>query len=114
MQTCLCLFQAVEAQIRSFGQTPSQLLIEPHPPRSSAMQVVSAMLTLCARFLCRLTSADLDTFTLLLCGCGIMLLKPADELRFGGSCMQCLAIFLFIAERIALISSAGFFIVSVI
>ncbi|XP_044286891.1 lipopolysaccharide-responsive and beige-like anchor protein isoform X2 [Varanus komodoensis] len=31
--------EAVEAQIRSFGQTPSQLLIEPHPPRSSAMQV---------------------------------------------------------------------------
>ncbi|RXM34315.1 Lipopolysaccharide-responsive and beige-like anchor protein [Acipenser ruthenus] len=30
---------AVEAQIRSFGQTPCQLLIEPHPPRSSAMQV---------------------------------------------------------------------------
>ncbi|XP_077702451.1 lipopolysaccharide-responsive and beige-like anchor protein isoform X5 [Canis aureus] len=30
---------AVEAQIRSFGQTPSQLLIEPHPPRGSAMQV---------------------------------------------------------------------------
>uniref|UniRef100_A0A672GLV7 Neurobeachin n=1 Tax=Salarias fasciatus TaxID=181472 RepID=A0A672GLV7_SALFA len=30
--------QAVEAQIRSFGQTPCQLLIEPHPPRSSAMQ----------------------------------------------------------------------------
>lgn len=34
-------FQAVESQIRSFGQTPCQLLIEPHPPRSSAMQVVS-------------------------------------------------------------------------
>lgn len=33
--------QAVESQIRSFGQTPCQLLIEPHPPRSSAMQVVS-------------------------------------------------------------------------
>ncbi|XP_028598700.2 lipopolysaccharide-responsive and beige-like anchor protein isoform X3 [Podarcis muralis] len=33
------LREAVEAQIRSFGQTPSQLLIEPHPPRSSAMQV---------------------------------------------------------------------------
>uniref|UniRef100_A0A8C3TXX9 LPS responsive beige-like anchor protein n=1 Tax=Catharus ustulatus TaxID=91951 RepID=A0A8C3TXX9_CATUS len=32
------LREAVEAQIRSFGQTPSQLLIEPHPPRSSAMQ----------------------------------------------------------------------------
>uniref|UniRef100_A0AAQ4PJX3 LPS responsive beige-like anchor protein n=1 Tax=Gasterosteus aculeatus aculeatus TaxID=481459 RepID=A0AAQ4PJX3_GASAC len=29
---------AVESQIRSFGQTPCQLLIEPHPPRSSAMQ----------------------------------------------------------------------------
>uniref|UniRef100_A0A8C3IW40 LPS responsive beige-like anchor protein n=1 Tax=Chrysemys picta bellii TaxID=8478 RepID=A0A8C3IW40_CHRPI len=45
MQTCLCLFQAVEAQIRSFGQTPSQLLIEPHPPRSSAMQVSPLMFT---------------------------------------------------------------------
>ncbi|XP_069782538.1 lipopolysaccharide-responsive and beige-like anchor protein isoform X2 [Narcine bancroftii] len=36
---------AVEAQIRSFGQTPSQLLIEPHPPRSSAMQVTPLMFT---------------------------------------------------------------------
>uniref|UniRef100_A0A4W3I384 Neurobeachin n=1 Tax=Callorhinchus milii TaxID=7868 RepID=A0A4W3I384_CALMI len=34
----LVLREAVESQIRSFGQTPSQLLIEPHPPRSSAMQ----------------------------------------------------------------------------
>ena len=25
--------EAVENQIRSFGQTPSQLLLEPHPPR---------------------------------------------------------------------------------
>ncbi|XP_032268858.1 lipopolysaccharide-responsive and beige-like anchor protein isoform X3 [Phoca vitulina] len=33
------LREAVEAQIRSFGQTPSQLLIEPHPPRGSAMQM---------------------------------------------------------------------------
>ncbi|XP_029007052.1 lipopolysaccharide-responsive and beige-like anchor protein isoform X4 [Betta splendens] len=33
------LREAVESQIRSFGQTPGQLLIEPHPPRSSAMQV---------------------------------------------------------------------------
>ncbi|XP_020956300.1 lipopolysaccharide-responsive and beige-like anchor protein isoform X4 [Sus scrofa] len=32
------LREAVESQIRSFGQTPSQLLIEPHPPRGSAMQ----------------------------------------------------------------------------
>uniref|UniRef100_A0A8C1FCX4 Neurobeachin n=1 Tax=Cyprinus carpio carpio TaxID=630221 RepID=A0A8C1FCX4_CYPCA len=31
--------EAVESQIRGFGQTPCQLLIEPHPPRSSAMQV---------------------------------------------------------------------------
>uniref|UniRef100_A0A8C0NBS8 LPS responsive beige-like anchor protein n=1 Tax=Canis lupus familiaris TaxID=9615 RepID=A0A8C0NBS8_CANLF len=36
---------AVEAQIRSFGQTPSQLLIEPHPPRGSAMQVSPLMFT---------------------------------------------------------------------
>ncbi|XP_056121044.1 lipopolysaccharide-responsive and beige-like anchor protein isoform X1 [Rhinichthys klamathensis goyatoka] len=33
------LREAVESQIRSFGQTPCQLLIEPHMPRSSAMQV---------------------------------------------------------------------------
>nr|XP_014344056.1 PREDICTED: lipopolysaccharide-responsive and beige-like anchor protein isoform X1 [Latimeria chalumnae] len=39
------LREAVEAQIRSFGQTPSQLLIEPHPPRSSAMQVAPLMFT---------------------------------------------------------------------
>uniref|UniRef100_A0A3Q1FIH2 Neurobeachin n=1 Tax=Acanthochromis polyacanthus TaxID=80966 RepID=A0A3Q1FIH2_9TELE len=32
-------FLATEAQIQSFGQTPSQLLIEPHPPRSSAMHL---------------------------------------------------------------------------
>uniref|UniRef100_A0A8C1ZT66 Neurobeachin n=1 Tax=Cyprinus carpio TaxID=7962 RepID=A0A8C1ZT66_CYPCA len=30
---------ATEAQIQSVGQTPSQLLIEPHPPRSSAMHL---------------------------------------------------------------------------
>ncbi|XP_053087043.1 lipopolysaccharide-responsive and beige-like anchor protein [Pangasianodon hypophthalmus] len=39
------LREAVESQIRSFGQTPSQLLIEPHPPRSSAMQVAPLMFT---------------------------------------------------------------------
>lgn len=37
-----CVFmQAIENQIRSFGQTPAQLLTEPHPPRSSAMHLVS-------------------------------------------------------------------------
>uniref|UniRef100_A0A8B9LQ11 Neurobeachin b n=1 Tax=Astyanax mexicanus TaxID=7994 RepID=A0A8B9LQ11_ASTMX len=30
---------AMEAQIQTVGQTPSQLLIEPHPPRSSAMHL---------------------------------------------------------------------------
>ncbi|MEE6461317.1 hypothetical protein FKM82_001255 [Ascaphus truei] len=39
------LREGVEAQIRSFGQTASQLLIEPHPPRSSAMQVTPLMFT---------------------------------------------------------------------
>ncbi|XP_037353342.1 lipopolysaccharide-responsive and beige-like anchor protein isoform X2 [Talpa occidentalis] len=39
------LREAIEAQIRSFGQTPSQLLIEPHPPRGSAMQVSPLMFT---------------------------------------------------------------------
>ncbi|XP_029107220.1 neurobeachin a isoform X3 [Scleropages formosus] len=31
--------EAMETQIQTFGQTPSQLLIEPHPPRSSAMHL---------------------------------------------------------------------------
>ncbi|XP_013420037.2 neurobeachin [Lingula anatina] len=35
--------EAIENQIRSFGQTPSQLLTEPHPPRSSAMHVTPMM-----------------------------------------------------------------------
>ncbi|KZC14375.1 Neurobeachin, partial [Dufourea novaeangliae] len=34
---------AIENQIRSFGQTPSQLLMEPHPPRSSAMHLSPMM-----------------------------------------------------------------------
>lgn len=33
--------EAIENQIKNFGQTPSQLLMEPHPPRSSAMHLVS-------------------------------------------------------------------------
>ena len=36
--------EAIEGQIRNFGQTPSQLLMEPHPPRSSAMHLVSYMM----------------------------------------------------------------------
>lgn len=36
--------EAIENQIRNFGQTPSQLLMEPHPPRSSAMHLVSTFL----------------------------------------------------------------------
>ncbi|KAL0994859.1 hypothetical protein UPYG_G00128210 [Umbra pygmaea] len=31
--------ESMEAQIQACGQTPSQLLIEPHPPRSSAMHL---------------------------------------------------------------------------
>lgn len=34
---------AIENQIKNFGQTPSQLLIEPHPPRSSAMHLSPMM-----------------------------------------------------------------------
>ncbi|XP_072248234.1 neurobeachin isoform X3 [Leuresthes tenuis] len=37
------LREATEAQIQSLGQTPSQLLIEPHPPRSSAMHLSPLM-----------------------------------------------------------------------
>ncbi|KAF6084574.1 neurobeachin [Phyllostomus discolor] len=33
------LREATEVQIQTLGQTPSQLLIEPHPPRSSAMHL---------------------------------------------------------------------------
>ena len=35
--------EAVENQVKSFGQTPSQLLLEPHPPRSSAMHLSPMM-----------------------------------------------------------------------
>ncbi|RZF43720.1 hypothetical protein LSTR_LSTR004233 [Laodelphax striatellus] len=35
--------EAIEDQIRNFGQTPSQLLLEPHPPRSSAMHLSPMM-----------------------------------------------------------------------
>uniref|UniRef100_A0A673MGN9 Neurobeachin n=1 Tax=Sinocyclocheilus rhinocerous TaxID=307959 RepID=A0A673MGN9_9TELE len=37
------LRESMEAQIQSFGQAPSQLLIEPHPPRSSAMHLSPLM-----------------------------------------------------------------------
>uniref|UniRef100_A0A8B9GX21 Neurobeachin a n=1 Tax=Astyanax mexicanus TaxID=7994 RepID=A0A8B9GX21_ASTMX len=37
--TDLQLRESMEAQIQTFGQVPSQLLIEPHPPRSSAMHL---------------------------------------------------------------------------
>uniref|UniRef100_A0A8C3DUN8 Neurobeachin n=1 Tax=Corvus moneduloides TaxID=1196302 RepID=A0A8C3DUN8_CORMO len=39
------LREAMEAQIQNFGQTPSQLLIEPHPPRSSAMHLLLILLS---------------------------------------------------------------------
>ncbi|XP_049878270.1 neurobeachin, partial [Pectinophora gossypiella] len=34
---------AIEDQIRSFGQTPAQLLTEPHPPRASTMHLAPLM-----------------------------------------------------------------------
>ncbi|CAG2101375.1 unnamed protein product [Medioppia subpectinata] len=37
------LKEAIESQIRHFGQTPSQLSSEPHPPRSSALHVSPLM-----------------------------------------------------------------------
>ncbi|KAL7847379.1 hypothetical protein SRHO_G00223590 [Serrasalmus rhombeus] len=37
--TDLQVRESMEAQIQTFGQVPSQLLIEPHPPRSSAMHL---------------------------------------------------------------------------
>ncbi|ESN92414.1 hypothetical protein HELRODRAFT_181462 [Helobdella robusta] len=39
------LREAIENQIQSFGQTPSQLLTEPHPPRSSPMNLSPMMFT---------------------------------------------------------------------
>ncbi|XP_058268226.1 neurobeachin a isoform X14 [Hemibagrus wyckioides] len=41
--TDLQLRESMEAQIQTFGQVPSQLLIEPHPPRSSAMHLSPLM-----------------------------------------------------------------------
>uniref|UniRef100_T1J4P0 BEACH domain-containing protein n=1 Tax=Strigamia maritima TaxID=126957 RepID=T1J4P0_STRMM len=41
--TDLIMKEAIENQIRNFGQTPSQLLMEPHPPRSSAMHLTPMM-----------------------------------------------------------------------
>ncbi|XP_055524886.1 neurobeachin isoform X9 [Wyeomyia smithii] len=35
--------EAIENQIKNFGQTPSLLLMEPHPPRSSAMHLSPMM-----------------------------------------------------------------------
>lgn len=40
--------EAIENQIRCFGQTPSQLLMEPHLPRSSAMHIVSNIIIVVA------------------------------------------------------------------
>ncbi|KAL5011719.1 hypothetical protein ScPMuIL_010270 [Solemya velum] len=37
--------EAIENQIRCFGQTPSQLLTDPHPPRSSVMHLTPMMFT---------------------------------------------------------------------
>ncbi|XP_054087082.1 neurobeachin isoform X1 [Zeugodacus cucurbitae] len=44
--------EAVENQIRNFGQTPSQLLMEPHPPRSSAMHLSPMMFSAMPDDLC--------------------------------------------------------------
>ncbi|XP_037233345.1 neurobeachin isoform X1 [Falco rusticolus] len=49
------LREAMEAQIQNFGQTPSQLLIEPHPPRSSAMHLLLILLS-------SITSVDAQCF----------------------------------------------------
>ncbi|XP_065556860.1 neurobeachin-like isoform X3 [Artemia franciscana] len=46
------LREGIENQIRNFGQTPSQLLLEPHPPRSSAMHVSPMMFSAQPEDLC--------------------------------------------------------------
>jgi hypothetical protein len=37
---------AIEKQIKNFGQAPSQLLTEPHPPRNSIVPTVSQKISL--------------------------------------------------------------------
>uniref|UniRef100_A0A6B0VH61 Putative lysosomal trafficking regulator lyst n=1 Tax=Ixodes ricinus TaxID=34613 RepID=A0A6B0VH61_IXORI len=44
--------EAIENQIKNFGQTPSQLLMEPHPPRSSAMHISPMMFSPVTEELC--------------------------------------------------------------
>ncbi|UYV62662.1 LRBA [Cordylochernes scorpioides] len=44
--------EAVENQIRNFGQTPAQLLMEPHPPRASAMHLSPMMFSPVAEEVC--------------------------------------------------------------
>ncbi|XP_028967428.1 neurobeachin [Galendromus occidentalis] len=44
--------EAVENQIKNFGMTPSQLLLEPHPPRSSAMHISPLMFSPVADEVC--------------------------------------------------------------
>lgn len=34
------MLEAIQQQILNFGQTPAQLLTEPHPPRHSIMTMV--------------------------------------------------------------------------
>ena len=46
--------EAIENQIRSFGQTPTQLLTEPHPPRSSLMHLSPMMFSSVQDDLCML------------------------------------------------------------
>ncbi|CAI9734316.1 beige-like isoform X4 [Octopus vulgaris] len=46
--------EAIENQIRSFGQTPTQLLTEPHPPRSSLMHLTPMMFSSVQDDLCML------------------------------------------------------------
>ncbi|KAK2185649.1 hypothetical protein NP493_229g03011 [Ridgeia piscesae] len=46
--------EALENQIRSFGQTPSQLMTEPHPPRSSPMHLTPMMFTTVQEDVCML------------------------------------------------------------
>merc|ERR1719266_2679123 len=47
--------EAIENQVKSFGQTPSQLLLEPHPPRSSAMHLSPMMFNSSPEDVCMVT-----------------------------------------------------------
>ena len=70
-QCIVLLFQALENQIRSFGQTPAQLLTEPHPPRNSVMHLVNISNDTKALFACNVfwTVIAESAYSIMTCYC---------------------------------------------